>query len=81
MTQSKQNNNIGSIAHQSLSVQLALTGHSFLITHTQTKEVLFFSETIFKQATTPQDLQLDLSQKIENTPELKHNFDHVVLIH
>ena len=81
MTQSKQNNNIGSIAHQSLSVQLALTGHSFLITLTQTKEVLFFSETVFNQATTPQDLQLDLSQKIENTPELKHNFDQVELIH
>ena len=38
MTLNKQNNNTGLIAHQSLSVQLALTGHSFLITHTHTKE-------------------------------------------
>lgn len=81
MTLSKQNNNTGPIAHQSLSVQLALTGHSFLITHTQTKEVLFFCETIFDQATTPEELLTHLTQKINDTSELKQNFDHVVLIH
>ena len=81
MTLSKQNNNTGPIAHQSLSVQLALTGHSFLITHTQTKEVLFFCETNFDQATTPEDLLTHLTQKINETSALKQNFDHVVLIH
>ena len=81
MTLSKQNNNTGQTAHQSLSVQLALTGHSFLITHTQTKEVLFFSETIFDQTTTPEELLSDLSQKINQTPALTQNFDHVELIH
>jgi len=81
MTLNKQNNNTGLIAHQSLSVQLALTGHSFLITHTHTKEVLFFCETIFEQATTPEELLTHLTQKINDTPELNNNFDDVVLIH
>jgi len=70
MTLNKQNNNTGPIAHQSLSVQLALTGHSFLTTHTHTKEVLFFCETIFDQATTPEELLSHLTQKINDTPEL-----------
>ena len=81
MTLNKQNNNTGLIAHQSLSVQLALTGHSFLITHTHTKEVLFFCETIFEQTTTPEELLTHLTQKINDTPELNNNFDDVVLIH
>ncbi len=81
MTLNKQNNNTGPIAHQSLSVQLALTGHSFLITHTHTKEVLFFCETIFEQAITPEELLTHLTQKINDTPELKNNFNNVVLIH
>ncbi len=81
MTLNKQNNNTGPIAHKSLSVQLALTGHSFLISHTHTKEVLFFCETTFDQGVSPEELLTHISQKINDTPELKNNFNNVVLIH
>jgi hypothetical protein len=81
MTLKKQNNNTGLPAQRRLSVQLALTGHSFLITHTGSKEVLFFSETFFDQATTPEGLLTLLTKEINNTPALQDNFDEIVLIH
>ena len=81
MTLSKQNNNTGLQSHRRLSVQLALTGHSFLITHTGSKEVLFFLETVFDQATTPEGLLTLLRKEINNTAALQDDFDEVVLIH
>lgn len=81
MTLEKQNNNTGLHSHKRLSVQISLTGHSFLISHTSSKEVLFFSETTFDQITTPEALLTRISKEINNNAQLKDHFDEVRLIH
>jgi hypothetical protein len=81
MTLKKQNNNKGLPTHKRLSVQISLTGHSFLISHRVSKEVLFFSETSFDHATTPEALLLLLTKEINNTPDLQEQFDEVIVVH
>ena len=74
-------NNKGLPSHKRLSVQISLTGHSFLITHTVTKEVLFFSETSFDHVTTPQALLELLKKELHQNNILEDQFDEIVLVH
>jgi len=63
-----------------LSVQVTLTGLSFLIASRE-GEVLFFSEVHFETSHTPEELLYQLTDQFAKQPELNESFDGVNLIY
>ncbi len=64
-----------------LSVQLSLTGLSFLITSTISKKVLYFSEKKFDHNITPEELLFELKTIIEQQEELQKKFDEITIVY
>ncbi|MFT4801730.1 MAG: hypothetical protein ACI93N_001505 [Flavobacteriaceae bacterium] len=76
-----QNNNIIQNSNKRLSVQLSLSGLSFLVTNSETKEVYSFSEKKYKRPITPEKLLLDLKSSFEQNNELNDTFKEVAVIY
>ncbi|MCW5520795.1 DUF3822 family protein [Aureitalea sp. L0-47] len=65
MTQTT-SNSIQNIPNKRLSVQVSLTGLSFLVTNSIRTEVLHFSEKTYTKARTPEELLLDIASFVRN---------------
>lgn len=74
-------NNITFSPHTSLSVQVTLTGLSFLVTDSHSKETLFFSERKFEELHTPEELLLEMEQFFSETPAFETTFENVSVIY
>jgi hypothetical protein len=79
MTKPKTNNNTTNQANR-LSVQVTLTGLSFLIT-APSNAVVYFSEVSFDTPHTPEELLFELSDHLSNEPQLQGKFDTVNVIY
>lgn len=64
-----------------LSVQISLTGLSFLVTPSDNKEVLFFLEETFESSTTPEDLLDTIVATIKSNEQLQNSFNQVTLLY
>lgn len=73
-------NNINTNQPNRLSVQITLTGLSFLVS-SQDGEVLFFSENNFDTPHTPEELLFELTGIISEEELLQNNFESVNLIY
>ncbi len=74
------NNNTQHI-NKSLSVQISLTGLSFLVTVSDTKEVLFFSEEKLSNTPTPEEILDVIEKTIESKKVLQNSFNQVTLLY
>jgi hypothetical protein len=74
-------NNIPSNTNKRLSVQITLTGLSFLITHISSGEALYFSEKTFDTSRTPEEILPELESAFSTHNELSQSFDEVKLIY
>ena len=76
-----QNNNINQQNSFRLSVQLTLSGLSFLVTNTVTKEIDFFSEKTFEQAVSPGELLLELKSVLNDNSIFNIKFSEINIIY
>ncbi len=76
-----QKNNINQISNKRLSVQLSLTGLSFLVTIITNNEVVYYSEKKYDNSVTPEELLLGLKLSFNQIEELKDDFKEVVVIY
>lgn len=76
-----QNNNITQNLNKRLSVQFSLSGLSFLVTNSDTNEVIIFFEKKYIKATTPEKLLLDLKTSLNKISNLDENFTEVKIIY
>ena len=74
-------NNIITNTNIRLSVQITLTGLSFLVTHAQTKETTYFTEKKFDTPRTPEELLIELEAIFSTDKALQQNFDDVNLVY
>ena len=75
-----QNNNTVQNSNKRLSVQLSLSGLSFLVTSSETKEVDFFLEKKYKKSINPEQLLLNLKSSFKQNKELNDTFNEVAII-
>jgi len=80
MTQLKTNNDI-TISNNRLSVQVSLTGLSFLITDQESKELLFFAEEEFSTSRTPEELLIELEKAFSKYSSLQEKFDEIRVVY
>jgi len=80
MTQPSSSNNT-QLINKSLSVQISLTGLSFLVTASDTKEVLSFSEQKLDNTPTPEEILDVIKKTIESNEKLQHSFTKVTLLY
>ena len=80
MTPQKTNNK-SVTTNKRLSVQISLTGLSFLISDVDSKKLQFYSEEKFENSRTPEELLLNLESSFVKHNELQTNFDEVVVIY
>jgi len=64
-----------------LSVQLSLSGLSFLVTDSISNEIVFFSEKTFSHTHSPDDLLTELTSLFTEQIELQENFKEVVIVY
>lgn len=76
-----QNNNTVQNSNKRLSVQLSLSGLSFLVTSSETKEVVFFLEKKYKKSINPEELLLDLKYSFNQNKEFNDTFNEVAIIY
>jgi hypothetical protein len=76
-----QNNNISQKSNKRLSVQLSLSGLSFLVTNIETKETYFFLEKKYKKPINPEELILNLKSIFNQNKELNNTFNEVSIIY
>ena len=76
-----QNNNINQQNSFRLSVQLTLSGLSFLVTNTATKEIDFFSERTFEQTVSPGELLLELNSVLNDNSIFNIKFSEINIIY
>ena len=76
----KKSNNINADQPNRLSVQITLTGLSFLVSSLD-GEVLFFSEKNFDTPLTPEELLLELTEAISEEEMFQGKFENVNLIY
>ncbi len=76
-----QNNNISQKSNKRLSVQLSLSGLSFLVTNIKTKETYFFLEKKYKKPINPEELILNLKSIFNQNKELNNTFNEVSIIY
>jgi len=74
-------NNISHNIHYRLSVQVSLTGLSFLVTNLETSDSDFFSEKRFTSSRTPEELLLEIETVISETEALQPNFKEVSVVY
>lgn len=74
-------NNIATQTNKRLSVQVSLTGLSFLVSSLDAKEVSFFSEKKFDSAHTPEEVLLQLEEEITTQTVLQEDFEEVSVIY
>jgi len=67
--------------HKRLSVQVSLTGLSFLVSHTDTKETLHFSEKNFDRSYTPEELLFEIQHVLAREEALQSPFGEVTIIY
>ncbi len=67
--------------YKRLSVQVSLTGLSFLVSHTDTKDTLYFTEKVFDRNYTPEELLFEIQQLLAREEELQKDFSEVVIIY
>ena len=73
--------NITPNIHSRLSVQVSLTGLSFLVTDPDTREMLFFSEKKFNASRTPEELLLAIEEEIDQVEALQPIFEIVNVVY
>ena len=76
-----QNNNILQNSNKRLSVQLSLSGLSFLVTNIETKEIYFFLEKKYKKPINPEELIVYLKSIFNENKELNDAFNEVATIY
>ena len=76
-----QNNNINQQNSFRLSVQLTLSGLSFLVTNTVTKEIDFFSDKTFEQTVNPGELLLELKSVLNDNSIFNIKFSEINIIY
>lgn len=76
-----QNNNINQHNKYRLSVQLTLTGFSFLVTNIAKKEIGFFSEKTFEQTVSPGELLLELKSILNDNSIFNTEFSEMNVIY
>ena len=76
-----QNNNILQNSNKRLSVQLSLSGLSFLVTNIETKEIYFFLEKKYKKPINSEELIVDLKSIFNQNKELNDTFNEVAAIY
>ena len=69
------------IIHKRLSVQLSLSGLSFLVTAIETQKTVFFSEKKYAQKQSPEELLLHLQSEFNSNTELQEIFKEVKIIY
>ena len=74
-------NKIPENIHSRLSVQVSLTGLSFLVINSETKESLYFSEKIIGRGATPEELLQEIDAEIAENEILQSKFDEVLVIY
>lgn len=77
----QKNSNTNTTSSNRLSVQLSLTGLSFLVTSMSTKEVLFFNEIKNDTNHSPEELLIELKNTISENEELQEKFSEVVVVY
>ena len=80
MTQTT-NNSLHTIPNKRLSVQVALTGLSFLITNSAKSEVLHFSSKEFDKARTPEELLIDIEEFVNEEITDPSQFESVTVLY
>jgi hypothetical protein len=74
-------NNILTNSYKRLSVQVSLTGLSFLVSHQDTKDTIFFTEKHFDRSYTPEELLFEIQHLIAREAALSDNFVSVTIIY
>jgi len=74
-------NKIPENIHTRLSVQVSLTGLSFLVINSETRESLYFSEKILGSGVTPEELLQEVDAVISENEILQSKFDEVIVIY
>jgi hypothetical protein len=80
MTQQK-TSNISKNIHHRLSVQVSLTGLSFLVKDLETDDIVYFTESNIGSSVTAEDLLLEIDTVISKNKELQLKFDEVVVLY
>jgi hypothetical protein len=80
MTQPTKTNSDSSQAHKRLSVQVSLTGLSFLV-YTPDRHIHFQKKISLGRSGTPEELQETLQTCLDNWEALQHDFDKVTLLY
>lgn len=74
-------NNISNSISKRLSVQVSLTGLSFLIQQGSSSETLFFYEKEFSNSRTPEELLFEINKIVKQKEELGVSFDEVSVVY
>ena len=74
-------NNILNSNYNRLSVQVSLTGLSFLVSKEDSNSIVFFTEKKYNSKTTPEELLVDISAVISNELKELKPFSEVVVIY
>lgn len=74
-------NNILSNSYKRLSVQVSLTGLSFLVSHQDTKDSIFFTEKKFDRNYTPEEILFEIQHLIAREQALSDSFVSVSVIY
>ncbi len=64
-----------------LSIQVSLTGLSFLIANLETKATLFFSENKYPDPLTPEELLFEIEKEISKTEKLSLEFEEILVVY
>ena len=77
----QKSSNISKNIHHRLSVQVSLTGLSFLVKGLDTEETLFFTQKQVGSRSTPEELLLEIDSIIAKNEMLQLKFDEVILLY
>jgi len=81
MTQTIGRNSLHIIPNKRLSVQVSLTGLSFLLTNSSKSEIIHFSSMVYQKERTPEELLLDIDTFIKEHVKDASEFESVRVIY
>ncbi len=81
MTQQKTTSNISKNIHYRLSVQVSLTGLSFLVKDIENQEILYFSEKNIGSSATAEELLLEIDTILTENEMFQLKFDEVIVLY
>lgn len=81
MTLLQKDNNIETLNTKKLSVQISLTGLSFLVHNVATKKVLFYKKINLPTTATPEEIEIHLKNTIDQEELLQTTFKKTVIIY